>query len=118
MKTPIVILVGGPKTGKTNFYQKYTFVLPHPTTTKCTANVAPHKSIVIVDTPGVSEWRHKSVYSWQSIFSFADVILNFGNWSESEIYGDKGNANPKIMEWSENDEETMKRLTDYLQERK
>jgi len=118
MKTPIVILVGGPNTGKTNFYQKYTFVLPNPTTIKCTANLAPHKGIVIVDTPGVAEWRHKGIYSWQCAFSFADVILNFGNWTEREINGDKEKYNPKMMEWSGNDEETMKRLIDYLQERK
>ena len=118
--TPIVIVVGGPKTGKTNFYKKYTFVSPNYITIKCTPNVTLHTNpgMVLVDTPGVPEWRNKFEYSWQGIFKLADVILNFGNWSENEIYGIKGNLNPEIMTWSGNDEETMKRLTDYLQERK
>lgn len=119
MKTPIVVLVGGPNTGKTQFYEQYTCVLPNKYTIKCTPNLTRHTTpgMVLIDTPGVSEYRHKAVYSWDCIFKDADVILNFGNWSESEIYREKENQNPKMMTWSGDNAETMKRLTDYLQER-
>lgn len=115
LKMSIVVLVGGIKTGKTQVYEQYTCVLPNKYTVQCTPNVTRYTnpSMILIDTPGMVEYRHKAVYSWNCVFDKADVILNFGNWKESEIYGEKGDRNPKIMQWT-----TMKELTDYLQERK
>lgn len=119
-KSVIVILVGGSSTGKSKFYSKYTSSPYYPNTNKCTPNcvVYGHPSVVFIDTPGLPDYRNKFEYSWQGIFGVADVILNFGNWSESEIYGEKTKNTPLHMTWSGDDEETMKRLQEYLQTRK
>lgn len=116
---PIVILVGGPNTGKSRFYTQFTSSVYSPSTTKATPNVATqaNPAFVIVDTPGTLEKRTKKEYSWQGIFKMADVILTFGNWSESEIHGRKLSYNPKIIEWSGDNDETLKRIEEYLQGR-
>jgi hypothetical protein len=113
----IVILVGGPNTGKTQFYNQYTNGIAKPPTIKSTPNIAKftQPSMVLVDTPGYVNHRNKYEYSWQGIFRQADVILNFGNWSESEIHGDKFDLNPKMLTWSGDNQETMKRIEEYLQ---
>jgi hypothetical protein len=113
----IVILVGGANTGKTQFYNEYTQVQAKPPTIKSTPNIAmfTQPSMVLVDTPGYVNFRNKFEYSWQGIFRQADVILNFGNWSEKEIHGDKLDVNPKMMTWSGDNQETMKRIEEYLQ---
>jgi len=114
---PVIILVGGPSTGKTRFYTQFTTGLYSYPTAKITPNVAlwSTPSFVIVDTPGIQNNRNKYEYSWQGIFRLADVILDFGNWSEDEISGEKGELNPKYMTWSGDNQETMKRIQEYLQ---
>lgn len=119
LSAPVVILVGGPNTGKTKFYIKYTNSNYYCPTTKSTPNVAflATPSFVLIDTPGDSYYRNDYEYSWNGIFQYADVILDFGNWSEEEVFGTKQN-NPKHMTWSGDNDETMKRLQEYLQEKK
>ncbi len=114
---PVIILVGGPNTGKTRFYTQFTTgVYSHPTV-KITPNIAMwmEPSVVLVDTPGVKENRNKYEYSWQGIFRLADVILDFGNWHEDEVFGNKYDLSPKYMTWSGDNQETMKRIQEYLQ---
>lgn len=117
LESTVIILVGGPSTGKTRFYTQFTTAAYHHPTTKSTPNVAlwSTPSFVIVDTPGVQNIRNQYEYSWQGIFRLADVILDFGNWSEDEIFGDKGSFAPKYMTWSGDNQETMKRIQEYLQ---
>jgi ribosome-interacting GTPase 1 len=100
--SPVVILVGGPNSGKSRFYTQFTSSVYRPTTTKATPNVAMNSNpaFVIVDTPGTVNKRNPKEYSWQGIFKLADVILDFGNWSESEILGKKLGYNPKYIRWS------------------
>ncbi len=73
-------------------------------------------SFVIVDTPGSEKYRNPQEYSWQGIFQYADVVLNFGNWSDNEIHGKK-TTDPKFMTWSGDNQETLKRVRQYLQGR-
>jgi hypothetical protein len=117
LECPVVVLVGGPSSGKSQFFKTYTNSVYSNPTTKCTPNITLWltPSFVIIDTPGYSGYRHLLEYSWQGIFQYADVILDFGNWSESEIYGNKMGYNPKYMTWSGDNEETIKRLREYLQ---
>lgn len=118
LTSPVVILVGGPDTGKTRFFVQYTnSPYSHPTK-KSTPNVNlwVGPSFVFVDTPGNPIYRNPQEYSWQGIFKYADVILDFGNWLEREIFGTKFSSSPKYMTWSGDDQETMKRLQEYLQE--
>ena len=114
--SPVVILVGGPNSGKTRFYTEHTNSVYHHPTTKSTPNIAMWitPSFVIVDTPGNPNVRNKFEYSWQGIFKYADVILDFGNWSEDEVYGTKDRS-PKYMTWSGDNQETLTRLHEYLQ---
>lgn len=119
LEAPVIILVGGPNTGKTRFYSQYTSSRYHPYTDKMTPNivVCNSPSFVLVDTPGTQNLRNRFEYSWQGIFKFADVILDFGNWHEDEIFGIK-QTTPKYMTWSGDNQETMKRIQEYLQEKK
>lgn len=119
LEAPIIILVGGQNTGKTRFYSQYTSSPYHPYTSKMTPNVVMWHtpSFVLVDTPGTKSFRNTFEYSWQGIFKDADVILDFGNWHEDEIFGIK-QTSPKYMTWSGDNEETMKRIQEYLQGRK
>jgi hypothetical protein len=116
MPAPVVILVSGANTGKTNFYKRYTQALTNSPTVKSTPNVTinTQPTMVLVNTPGNRNFRNIFEYSWQGIFRSADVILDFGGWSDTEIYGQKFTS-PKYMTWSGDDEETMKRLEEYLQ---
>lgn len=120
LNSPVVILVGGPNTGKTRFYTEFTNSVYYHPTTKSTPNVTMWRvpGFVLVDTPGIPHFRNKFEYSWQGMFRVADVIVMFGNWSESEIHGEKLKANPKYLTWSGDNEETMKRIEEYLQERR
>lgn len=117
LTAPVVILVGGSNTGKTRFYTEYTNSVYHPYTSKTTPNVIMWStpSFVLVDTPGNQVFRNRFEYSWQGIFRYADVILDFGNWSEDEIHGIKQpSQTPKYMTWSGDNKETLKRLQEYL----
>lgn len=116
----IVVLVGGPSTGKTHFYTNYTSAAYHWPTLKITPNVALYSepSFVIIDTPGIKQHRNQYDYCWKGIFDIADIILDFGNWSEDEIYGEKPEKTPKYMTWSGDNIETVKRIQQYLQGRK
>jgi len=117
-RSPIVVLVGGPSTGKTNFFRKFTGAFGSRPSIQCTPNptMYPFASCVMIDTPGHKQYRNKFEYCWEGIFKHADIILNFGEWSESEIFGEKGSYNPKHMTWSGDNDETMKRIAEYLQE--
>jgi hypothetical protein len=120
LECPVVVLVGGPSTGKTRFFINYTNSAYFYPSRSCTPNVTlwNSPSFVLVDTPGKQENRDHFEYSWQGIFQYADVLLDFGNWSEDEVFGNKIGYNPKYMTWSGDNQETMKRLQEYLQERK
>jgi ribosome-interacting GTPase 1 len=115
--SPVIILVGGPSTGKSKFYTQFTTGSYYYPTVKITPNIAlwVSPSFVIVDTPGIKQNRSTSEYSWQGVFRLADIILDFGNWSEDEIFGEKYKLNPKYMTWSGDNQETMKRIQEYLQ---
>jgi hypothetical protein len=111
-RAPIVVLVGGPMTGKTRFFKHmtkgvYTFPTHH---IKC--SLGKH-GIVFVDTPGEKQFRSEE-YSWTGAFSIADVILNFGNWSPSEISGVEPLYEPIHQTWSGDDEETIGRILQIL----
>jgi hypothetical protein len=116
----IVILVGGPSTGKTQFYAQFTSAAYHWPTSKITPNVALYSepSFVMIDTPGIRDYREQEQYSWQGAFKIADIILDFGNWIEDEVYGEKPEKTPKYMTWSGDNMETLKRIQEYLQGRK
>lgn len=118
LTAPVVILVGGPNTGKTRFYTEVTNSQYHPYTSKLTPNITMWitPSFVVVDTPGNQNFRNRFEYSWQGVFKDADVILDFGNWSEDEIFGIK-KSSPKYMTWSGDNQETIKRVQEYLQGR-
>lgn len=117
--SPVVVLVGGPSTGKTKFYTEFTNSVYHYPTTKSTPNVTmwSNPSFVLVDTPGDRYYRNPQEYSWQGIFRYADVILDFGDWSWDDVYGTK-TTSPKYMTWSGDNQETIKRVQEYLQEKK
>jgi ribosome-interacting GTPase 1 len=117
LESAVIILVGGPSTGKSRFYAQFTTGVYYHPTTKITPNIAMWStpSFVIVDTPGLKQNRNKYEYSWQGIFRKADIILDFGNWSEDEIFGEKMQYSPKYMTWSGDNQETMKRIQQYLQ---
>jgi ribosome-interacting GTPase 1 len=116
--SPVVILVGGPNTGKTKLYTEFTASAYHHPTTQSTPNITMWitPSFVLVDTPGNQARRNPQEYSWQGIFRYADVILDFGNWSETEINGVKSGS-AKYMTWSGDNAETIKRVHEYLQGR-
>jgi hypothetical protein len=113
--SPVVILVGGPNVGKTKFYTEFTTSAYHYPTEKSTPNITMWitPSFVLVDTPGTIGLRNPQEYSWHGIFRYADVILDFGNWSEDEINGMK-TTSPKYMTWSGDNQETIKRVQEYL----
>jgi hypothetical protein len=117
LEAPVIVLVGGHSTGKSKFYTQFTNSVYYWPTVKITPNIAMWStpSFVIVDTPGIQNNRSKYEYSWQGIFRFADIILDFGNWHEDEIFGEKRDYNPKYMTWSGDNQETMKRIQQYLQ---
>lgn len=115
LKAPVVILVGGPDRGKTKFYTEFTSSVYNYPTMKSTPSIAlwVTPSFVIVDTPGNPNYRNKYEYSWQGIFRYADIILDFGNWSEDEISGTK-QTNPTYMTWSGDNAETLVRIYEHL----
>ncbi len=117
---PVVVLVGGPSTGKTRFFTQYTnSAYSHPTNSPVpNVTLWTTPGFVLIDTPGLHARRTLFEYSWQGIFQYADILLDFGNWSEDEIHGNKMGYNPKYMTWSGDNQETMKRLREYVQERK
>ena len=116
LEAPVIILVGGPNTGKTRFYTQYTNSSYHPYPDRMTPNITMWNtpSFVLVDTPGTQNFRNRYEYSWQGLFQYADILLDFGSWSEDEVYGVK-KTSPKYMTWSGDNQETMKRIQEYLQ---
>ena len=115
---PVVILVGNSNTGKTRFYCELTNSLSYHPTTKCMFGVTSwiDDKYIIIDTPGTKQYRKPGDYSWENTFKHADIILDFGGWSEDEVYGVK-TTSPKYMTWSGDNQETMKRIEEYLQGR-
>ena len=111
-RAPIVVLVGGPMTGKTRFFKKMTQgVYSFPTThIKCSLGKC---GILFVDTPGERNYR-KDDYSWTDAFGMADVVLNFGDWSPSEVQGVQPLYEPIHLTWSGDDEETVDRILGTL----
>jgi hypothetical protein len=120
LNKPVVVLVGGPSTRKTSFYNEFTTGCYHYPTTTCNLSITcwDDYGIIIIDTPGQRHYRLPYDYSWEGVFKHADIILDFGNWDPDEIHGEKLTYDPKYMTWSGDNQETMKRLYDYLQERK
>lgn len=117
---PLVVLVGGPATGKTRFFKELTNVYAEWPTRRISPMILVESkpNFFIIDTPGFWVDRNKFTYSWQGIFQHADVILDFGNWLDTEIYGDKPSTSAKYMTWSGDNQETFKRIQQYLQGRK
>lgn len=119
IESKVIILVGDANAGKTKFFSKYTngmYTWPTVRTT-CVPVIYGDVPMIFYDTPGAYQNRNKYEYSWQGIFKHADVILDFGGWHENQVFGDKNTLNPKYMTWSGDNEETMKRLHEYLQGR-
>ena len=113
--TPIVVLVGGTSTGKTHFYSKYGCTAYHFPSVKCGVRICPHVDgmPILVDTPGLIEHRDHDDYSWQGYFYFADLIINFGNWEEKEVYGVKTRDIPTVS-YSGDDEKTMEAIVKFF----
>ena len=116
-RSPVVILVGGPRTGKTSFFNQYTSSKYSGPTLQVNVNsmISSSANFVIVDTPGVKSNRDPLTYSWTGIFGLADVVLVFENWIEDEINGEPPIKLPKFMTWSGDNFETVKRIEEYLQ---
>lgn len=111
MPTPVVVLVGGQNTHAKNvFYRLFTDDTKHSIGT--TLNTEP--LIVLANTPSDFENRDPNEYSWDGIFKFADVIVNFGNWKPEDIAGVCA-FNPVHITWSGDHDETMKRIIDIVQ---
>lgn len=117
MPTPVVLLVGG-----TNAYSKATFYemftggnTNNKINIRPTMNTIP--TVVLVDTPCRLEDRDIAEYSWEGVFHIADMIVNFGDWSPSEVYGMRPNhsVTPMFLTWSGDHQETMKRIMDIVQ---
>lgn len=117
IESNVIILVGDPNSGKTKFFSKYTNSLYRWPSVETVRNSVIYNNIpmIVYDTPGLIQNRNKYEYSWQGIFQNADVIIDFGGWHEDQVFGEKRSLNPKYMTWSGDDEETMKRLHEYLQ---
>jgi hypothetical protein len=117
---PLVVLVGGVSRGKTRFFEELTNLQgPRPTMAITPPILVDCQgSFFVVDTPGFKPNRRKYEYSWQGIFRDADVILDFGEWSDDEIYGERFNNYVKYMTWSGNNQETVERIQEYLQGRR
>ena len=96
MLLPVIILVGPPNLRKESFANL--FLNYNPKT-------------FIINTDNVYD---KLEYSWERMFKYADIILDFGGWTENEVSGVQSNF-PKYMTWSGDDYETMKRIQEYLQ---
>lgn len=118
IECPVVILVGGQSTGKTRFYSEFTHSEYSRPTDRIHTNFVVYEGsvFILVDTPGNPNLRSSLDYSWSNVFQYVDVIVNFGYWSESEVYDTK-TTSPKIITWSGDNQETMKRLHEYLQGR-
>jgi hypothetical protein len=115
---PIVILVGGTATGKTHFYCKYGVTAYHFPTIKCGVRICPYMDgmPIMVDTPGLLEHRDHDDYSWQGYFYFADLIVNFGNWDEKEVYGVKRRDIP-VIQYSGDADTTMNQIVQFFKNR-
>jgi len=117
MSSPVVILVGGTECQKTKFYSHFTggiYIFPTTKTNiRSTINTLP--TIVLVDTPGLHENRNPYEYCWEGVFRLATIILNFGNWSDKEVYGVRPAKMPIMMTWSGDHDETMERIMSTVQ---
>lgn len=113
----VVILVGQHSSGKSRFCSEFTSSYYYWPTNRIVSNIVYDASppFIIIDTPGLVNNRSKYQYSWQGVFGVADIVVDFGGWLESEVHGDRGTCNPKYMTWSGDNQETMKRIQDYLQ---
>lgn len=119
----IVVLVGGPRTGKTRFFQRWTMLgSTHteyiPSTNWTASSVLPENmdSIILVDTPGCPEYRSPDT-SYSSnpngIFWLADAVLNFGDWTRDDVEGGLSHEVP-ILHYSRDDTATFHYLVDFL----
>lgn len=113
-RAPIVILVGGSGTGKTQFFREFTHSYYSFPTTR-TQGAPSHTGMLLVDTPGIPEHRNSDEQSWDEpgIFAIADLIVNFGNWEESEIAGTSRGI--RILHHEGNAQVTMNRILHTLQ---
>lgn len=117
MPSCVVVLVGGANAElKSNFYELFTNRSANAKTNiQTTVNTIP--PVVLIDTPALLQNRDSSDYSWEGIFSIADIIVNFGDWSPNEIYGVRPSFSnsPLFLTWSGDHHETMKRIIDIVQ---
>jgi hypothetical protein len=117
MPSCVVVLVGGANAElKSNFYELFTNRSANgKTNIQTTVNTIP--PVVLIDTPALLQNRDSSDYSWEGIFSIADIIVNFGDWSPNEIYGVRPSFSnsPLFLTWSGDHHETMKRIIDIVQ---
>ena len=108
---PIVICVGGKDTGKTTFIKEFTHQ-EHSHPTRESLCFLSSRGIALTDTPGTPEYRTN--YSWTGLFGHVDCIVNFGQWSPSEIKGTAPLYEPIYVTWSGDNEETMNRILQVL----
>lgn len=115
VECPVVILAGGQDTGKTRFYSEFTHSeYSRPTKSMQTNFYIGDGSIfILIDTPGNPNFRSSLDYSWDNVFGYVDIIVNFGKWSEKEVHGKK-TTTPKMITWSGDNQETMIRLQNIL----
>ena len=75
LECPVVVLVGGPSTGKTRFFVQYTNSIYSYPTQKSTPNVTlwNSPSFVLIDTPGQQENRNHTILANSTFIKFESV---------------------------------------------
>jgi hypothetical protein len=115
------MIVGGPKYTEEicNFYYQFTMfdVRDEIKDVRCKTTVNTNPTLVLAITPPQVYNRSRWMYSWEFIFNQADIILTFGDWNISEIYGTKPDTLPYITRWSGDNYDTMDRILSHVNKR-
>lgn len=113
-----IILVGGTNTGKSVFHTSYTSAKYENPSVHSIISICPHMGhlLVLIDTPGIIEYRNSTDYSWNGLFKDVEIIVNFGKWSLNEIHDKAPSKLPRIINAMEKEDDTMKLIIDTIQE--
>ena len=118
-KAPVIILVGDSDVNMNGFYSEFTCtnMCTPIIDVRCKSTINTEPTILLVITPGDKSYRDSLMYSWEYVFQYATIILNFGGWNENEITGKPVCNMPHIMTWSGDSKETMERILAYVNKR-